>query len=89
MTTTLTATEARKNFFTMLKDIQTPGLTVTITHEGKPRGVFLSSEEYDGLMETLDILSNPDEARAIREGIDDLHHGRVMTLAEVQKRLSV
>ncbi len=87
MTTTLTATEARKHFFTMLKDIETPGLTITITHEGKPKGVFLSVAEFDGLMETLDILSNPEEVRAIQEGIEDARHGRVMTLEELEQRL--
>ena len=73
----------------MLKDIETPGFTITITHEGKPKGVFLSVEEFDGLMETLDILSDPEEVRAIKEGIEDARHGRVMSFEELQSRLGV
>jgi prevent-host-death family protein len=86
-TTLLTATEARKNFFTMLKDIETPGFTITITHEGKPKGVFLSIEEFDGLMETLSILSDPEEVQAIQEGIDDARHGRVTDLDFLEQEL--
>ena len=62
MTKTVTASKARNNFFAMLKEIETPGVSIVITYEGQPKGVLMSVDEFEGWMETLDIMSNPVEA---------------------------
>ncbi len=76
MNKTFTATEARRDFYTLLKLAQKPGASVTITHEGHPKVVMMSVEEFEGWMETLDILSNPGEAADLREAIADAKSGK-------------
>lgn len=42
-----------------------------ITHRGKVEGVLLSIEEYESLIETLEILSDRDLMASIRRGLRD------------------
>lgn len=86
---TVTASEARNGFFDILKSVKTPGVFVMITHEGHPAGVLMSADEFDGWMETLDIMSNPEEVAAIKEGMREKERGEVMTLKAFKKKLGV
>ncbi len=42
-----------------------------ITHRGKVEGVLLSIEEYESLIETLEILSDRELMARIRRGLKD------------------
>jgi prevent-host-death family protein len=55
-----------------------------VTRNGVRTVVVLSADDYDGLLETVDVLSRSEEVRAIREGIADLEAGRTSTLEEVR-----
>jgi prevent-host-death family protein len=89
MTKTVTATQARKNFFAMLHAIETPGVSVVITHEGHPKGVLMSVDEFEGWLETMDIMSDPEEARAITNAMRHKKKERVVPLAEVIKKIGL
>ncbi len=89
MNKTVTASEARNNFFAILKEIEVPGVSVTITYEGHPKGVLMSVEEFEGWMETLDIMSDPEESAAIREAMQEKERGDVVTLEELEKTLGI
>jgi len=56
---------------------------VVLRAEDGTEVVAMSLEEYEGLMETLDILSDEEEAQGLREGLNDLDEGRVHTHEEV------
>lgn len=87
----MTATQARKNFFALIAASQKPGFAVTITHEGLPKVVMMSFEEFEGWMETMDILSDPKEAAAVRAAFKEYKSGKAetMTLAEFKKELDL
>ena len=87
MTLTVTASEARNDFFSILKQIETPGVSVVITYEGHPKGVLMSVDEFEGWLETLDIMSNPEEEAAIEEGMREKERGEVVTLEEFKRKL--
>jgi antitoxin YefM len=87
MTKTMSATEARKNFFKVMEMAQRPGLPVKITHEGRPAVIMMSEEEFEGWMETLDIMSNPEEVAAIKEASQEKTKGKVVSFEEVKKKL--
>ncbi len=69
MTKNMTATEARQNFFQLLEEAERPGMAVTITHEGRPKAIVMSVEEFEGWQETLEIMSDPELLRDIRLGM--------------------
>ena len=72
MTTTVTATEARKNFFHLLESAEKPGMAVTITHEGHPTIIMMSFEEFEGWQETLEILSDHALMSDLREALQEM-----------------
>lgn len=54
-----------------------------ISHRGKVEGVLLSIDEYESLIETLEILSDRDLMAGIRRGLRDEKAGRLHPLREV------
>ena len=54
-----------------------------ITHRGRVEGVLLGIEEYESLIETLEILSDRELMASIRRGLRDVKAGRVHPYAEV------
>lgn len=47
----------------------------------------MSAELYDSIVETLDVMSDPDAAEALRDSLADIEAGRVHPLDEVARRL--
>lgn len=54
-----------------------------ITHRGRAEAVLLSVEELEGLLETLEILSNPELVRELALASQELHEGGGEPLADV------
>ena len=44
---------------------------------------------YESIVETLEILGDPEMVTALRESLEDLKRGRVVSHAEAKKRLGV
>ncbi|MEI8230240.1 MAG: type II toxin-antitoxin system Phd/YefM family antitoxin [Candidatus Peregrinibacteria bacterium] len=68
----VSATEARKNFFALLEDAEKPGITVTITREGHPPVIVMSADEFEGWMETLEIMSDPVLMKDLQEAMNEV-----------------
>jgi prevent-host-death family protein len=58
-----------------------------ITRNGSRVAVLLGADDYDGLMETLEILSDPVLMAEIRQADDDISAGRGRPLDEVLAEL--
>ncbi len=59
---TLTVTQAQSNFPKLCRE----GKRVLITKREKPVSVLLPIEDYEAMMETMDLLSNPNAMKALR-----------------------
>ncbi len=53
----LTLTKARENIFQLVKELEAPGRYFVLTEKGKPKAVLVSWEEFESLMETLEVTS--------------------------------
>jgi prevent-host-death family protein len=62
---TVSATQARKEFFQLLTAASKPGSSITITLEGRPPVVCMSQEEFEGWQETLEVMADPALMKAI------------------------
>jgi prevent-host-death family protein len=82
----VTATEARKHLFDLIEQAGRPGSYVTITHEGIPKVIVMSTEDFEGWQETVEIMADPDLLAAIKEGMDDMRCGRVVPLSALRKK---
>jgi antitoxin YefM len=60
---------------------------VTVTRYGKPVLTILPHEFYEALIETLEILSDPEQMAALREGIQEADGGKGESLDNVLKEL--
>ncbi|MBI3618578.1 type II toxin-antitoxin system Phd/YefM family antitoxin [Candidatus Peregrinibacteria bacterium] len=80
------ATEARKQFFKLIRIAAKPGSSVTITLEGQPPVIVMSQDEFEGWQETLEILSDPQAMQQIRESE---HETEFVEWEDVKKSLSV
>ncbi|MBF0123350.1 MAG: type II toxin-antitoxin system Phd/YefM family antitoxin [Candidatus Omnitrophica bacterium] len=58
-----------------------------ITRHGRPEAVLMSQEDYESIMETIEILSNPELVREIREGIKEADAGKTIPWEKVKKDL--
>jgi antitoxin YefM len=81
--TTVPLSEAKTHLARLLAEVEKLGEGVTITRSGRPAGVLLSIEEYEGLLETLDILADPKLMASVRRGLRDAENGRVVSDDEV------
>jgi prevent-host-death family protein len=81
--TTVPLSEAKTHLARLLAEVEKLGEGVTITRSGRPAGVLLSIEEYEGLLETLDILADSKLMASLRRGLRDAEKGRVLRDDEV------
>lgn len=83
--TTLSVTEARKKFPTLVKKADENLEEFTIVKNGKPKAVIMSADEFESWKETIEILSDKKLMRAIEEGEKAIKRGDVVPLEEVFK----
>ena len=79
---TFTATEARRELFTLLKRSIRGHQLFRITHkEGDV--VLLSREDYDSLLETLELLSTRGLLKSVQQARREIARGETYSLEEV------
>lgn len=79
----LPATEVKRRLLELLKRLDTERGTITITRNGVPAGVLMSVEEYESLMETLEILADAKLVRGLGKAARSFARGDVRTHEEV------
>lgn len=71
------ASEARARFLELLDSIQHNHDRVIVMKSGKPQAILLSYSDWEGIVCTMQLLSNPAAMEKIHSGVDDLKSGRV------------
>ena len=82
-------TEARAKLTELLDEVNERHEHVVITRNGRPAAVVLSSDEYDALAETLEVLDDENTLQALRESEADVQAGRVSSLDDVRRELGL
>lgn len=77
MTNSGPITEARGNISEILDHVVETGEEYVITRHGKSVAVLLSYEEYESLVETINILSDEATMTALDEAAGDIAAGRL------------
>ncbi|MDY6952776.1 MAG: type II toxin-antitoxin system Phd/YefM family antitoxin [Thermodesulfobacteriota bacterium] len=81
-------TEARKRFM-KLPDQAAKDKVLAVTRRNKEVMAVMSWELYEGLLETLEILSDSELMHNLKKGIEDVKAGRVHSLLEAHERLGL
>jgi prevent-host-death family protein len=80
---TVTLSDAKTHLARLLSEVVELGERVVITRSGRPVGMLVSVDEFDGLLETLEILADDDMADAVRRGLDEAERGDTLSHEEV------
>ena len=83
----MTATTARKNFYKVIDMAEHPGVAVTITHDGLPKVVVMSFEEYEGWLETMEIMADPELSKEIVGALKNQKKEKAIPWEKVKKEL--
>ncbi len=86
MTKTIPLAEAKKQLSAIIKDIEEKYDRFTVTKNGVDKAVIMSSEEYEGLLETLDILSSKEEREAIAKAKMQVRKGKTVSLETIKRK---
>ncbi len=80
----LTASEARSELFRLIKDASKSHKTFTITHRDGD-AVLMSKEDYESLIETLELLSIPGLLGSVKRAKREIAEGKTVAMEEVFK----
>ncbi|MBW1893056.1 MAG: type II toxin-antitoxin system Phd/YefM family antitoxin [Deltaproteobacteria bacterium] len=81
-------TKAR-NKFMKLPDQATQEGIIAVTRRNKEVMAVMSWELYEGLIETLEVMSDPELMEHLKEGLEDVKAGRTYSLSEAFERLGL
>lgn len=85
--TTIPLAEARANLSGLIEEAVSTHQRIEVTKNGRRAVVILSADDYDSLLETLDILSDRELVADIRRAQDEAERGEVFNEAEVAEAM--
>ena len=88
----LNYTQARQNLKSLMDAVIEDRIAITITRTTSEPVIMMAKTEYDALMETLHLIRSPRNAARLREAIDEIDKGDVVSVevvdGEVKQRSS-
>ena len=76
-------TKAKSDLLALLRKIKDSDDAIAITKNGVPEAVLISMKKFEGLLETLDILSDENTMKSLRKSIREADKGMWLDFAEV------
>ena len=87
-TETLSLTELRPRLSELVERATEHYDRFVITRHGRAEAVLLSSDEFEGLLETLEILADEAQVRRLAEADRELSRGGGQPLDEIRRQLA-
>ncbi|MFN4225508.1 MAG: type II toxin-antitoxin system Phd/YefM family antitoxin [Hyphomonas sp.] len=88
ITNAISITEARANLKQVIDSVIDDHAPVAITRRGAGAAVVVSMEDWNGMLETIHLLSNPDSAARLLRAINSDGKGRVEIDGETFTKLA-
>ncbi len=85
----LPMSEARHELTSLPEQLSESHDTITVTRRGKPVLAILPWEEYEALLETLEIMSDDQMMRALRQGIKEAKEGKGIAWEKAKRKLGL
>ncbi|MBO9196590.1 type II toxin-antitoxin system prevent-host-death family antitoxin [Rhizobium sp. 16-449-1b] len=73
---TVTFSKARSELASLLDEVSRDRVAVEIVRRGKPSAILMDKHEYEGMMETLHLLSTQANAVRLMEALEEVKNGR-------------
>ena len=82
-------TEVRDELTSLPERLSGAHETIAVTRRGKPVLAILPWEEYEAIVETLEILSDEGLMTSLRQGIRDAKRGKTIPWEEAKRKLGL
>jgi prevent-host-death family protein len=79
----LPVTKVKKNLLDIIKNMSEENSTITVTKNGKPVSIIMTPDRYDALMETIEILADPEIMMSLASSEDDFRNNYVFEDTDV------
>ena len=84
MSRTLPLSEVKAKLSEVVDEVVTTQERITVTRNGRPVAVLLSTDDLEAIEETLAILSDPAAMREIQQGRAAIASGDVVTKDDIE-----
>jgi prevent-host-death family protein len=81
--------DARRELTKLPEKLETNPATVAVTRRGKPVLAIMTWEDYEAILETLEVLSNDEAVEQLRLSIREVKEGKAIPWEEAKARLGV
>jgi len=85
----ISITEARQEITALPERLAKEPGAVAVTRRGKPVLAIMPWELYESIIETLEILSDEEQMKALRKSIDEARQGKLVPWDTVKKGLDL
>lgn len=85
--TTLSVSEAKAHFLELIRASDQKLERFVITKQGKPAAVIMNADEFEGWIETLELISNKKVLKELREAKKELEQSKFKSFEEVAGRV--
>lgn len=82
-------TEVRDELTSLPEQLTQTHETVTVTRRGKPVLAIMPWEEYEALVETLDVLSDPELMATLRQSLKEVKQGKLIPWEQAKRKLGL
>ena len=79
----VSVSEAKNKLLDLIRRMKHKQEIVAITRDGVPSAVLLSMEQFEGLMETIEILSDQKSMRSLCRSLKQVKNGQWVSHSEV------
>jgi len=87
MTRTITLKALRPGLPKVANAIESKLDRYIVTRRGEPVMMLISPEDYEGLLETIEILSDKASVKRIKKSRKDVRAGKTISLEALRRRL--
>ena len=87
MVNTITLKELRPGLPQVIKGIDAKLDRYIVMKRGRPVAVMMSPDDYDGLLETIEILSDKDAAKRIKKAKRQIAEGKTISLEKLRRKI--
>ncbi len=87
MVNTITLKKLRPELPEVIKNIDAKLSRYIVTKRGNPIAVMMSPDDYEGLLETIEILSDKETARRIKKAKREIREGKVVSLEDLRRKV--
>ena len=86
---TVAISEAKTKLSQFVDEVYKTQDNITISKDGEPETVLISVQEYESLIETLNVLSDPELMEAIRISEEEMKAGKCVSLEQLKREQKI